>query len=600
MMQNIFHETMNGYASSPSHLDDSVFDEEIGMWTVAEHEDPEVKMAREAEEMQIQHTAAKVAQAVADDIAALRFEHDQKEAADKSWVEQSDALLNGIASMLPTAGRNFGSRLGRVDSALEDAHRALQKRKVEWHEAGVDMLSAPWGLLLDTSLPLSVDWHPADIIRLRSCCYSLRGTKSTHEVCLEILKRLGVHLRPHMHETRRVFQLACRVFSERKFVHLLPTIAAKSVGLRRDDADAKDLVHVAGSHALNRLLLSQAHHEAGGGGSSGAGAGSSSNATAPPPQRLSTHGRSVGGLPWAPGDIDIFVACRGGARTKQSVELFKAVVEHAVKACHPLYQGARTKKFDSVLALTPFLSGSLVSDKVDPKVKYTSDTYHGLGGHPAAVTDALTGSRGVAYERDAMLATVAGEIPPQLARIISKLNPLLGIQRPIRVERVAEVYPFRYAPRPAITTTCQFSTVYPMPLKINVIQYSASSLSSSSGAMPALSLCNAFDLVPARVAMRVGRDLMPSYMMSQETRQCIERRELKLTKYAFGPAKESSLYWIHEAIEKQLQRITKYQKYGFKLEGNADVVPLEQQQPPDEAQNTEWGVPVNVGWATIG
>ena len=71
--------------------------------------------------------------------------------------------------------------------------------------------------------------------------------------------------------------------------------------------------------------------------------------------------------------------------------------------------------------------------------------------------------------------------------------------------------------------------------------------------------------MPSMVAMTVGPSLTPSFEISDETRRCILRRELGLSKHAFGPSVDGTRLCIEEAIAKQLARIAKYQSYGFKL-----------------------------------
>ena len=229
----------------------------------------------------------------------------------------------------------------------------------------------------------------------------------------------------------------------------------------------------------------------------------------------------------------LVTGCRGGARTRQSVALFKSLMHEAMVACHQMYAGAR-------MSYGPGADSDIVP-RVQPRVKVTTDAYAGesmsdltdeaaLGGHPAQVVDALT-THGVQYERDAVIAySTASTFPPALARAVAALPAIVGLPRPIQVERVAEVLPFQY-PFTGRATTCSFGPQWPMPMRINIIQYSTT---TEPAPLPPLRLLNAFDIVPARVAMKVDRSLQVRFFASEETRLAIRRRELRLTKYAFG------------------------------------------------------------------
>lgn len=204
----------------------------------------------------------------------------------------------------------------------------------------------------------------------------------------------------------------------------------------------------------------------------------------------------------------------------------------------------------------------------------------------------------------------AAEFGPQLVASIGALPETLGIPRPYRIERVAEIVPFPsvyYADAAA----CGFGRVWPMPLKINVIQYAC----AEAAPLAPLDFVKGFDLVPAMVVMEVDRALKPvrarsatpypipwrpspcggislsspcaarlgvssltarvtprarqHFHADDATRQCVRRRELRLSKYAFGPSSSSQRNAIEEAISKQLTRIRKYHReYGFAFVGD--------------------------------
>ena len=536
----------------------ATFDADIGMWTVSDTpEDPETVLAREAENLEVEHKAAAVAMAVADEIAALTYESEGASEAE-DWVGRGNELLSSIQRDLQ-----------------ERWSSSAPKRRIITPRSGVDAAHAPWAVLLATDLPLGVYFHPNDMLSLRGVCYGLRF-KSTSQFFLEVLATLGVPLRPNVHEPKRLFQLACRVFSELSFVHSINSIAATALGLRRDDPDAQHLCTVAGSHALNRLLLLRSPL-------AGSAFHLSDDATRPRDSTLAgepsrsrmaaeclrelADGRAQPshGVPWTAGDIDVFVGCRGGARTKGSAAVFKAVVDHATSVCKRLYCGARTHYGQP---------HGLALDHLQPRVlprvelKDDADMYSGFGGHhPSQVVEAIT-AQGHSYEREAV--ALLGEMeafPPALMRAIGGLPARLGAARPVQVERVAEILPFGY--RECRLTTCSFGPAWPLPLKINVIQYSTR-LAHSAPLAP-LDLVGSFDLVPSRVAMRVDADLRVHFTACSETLTAISKRELRLSKWAFGPARDGSHEAVEEAVNKQLHRIFKYETYGFKMPGGREV-----------------------------
>ena len=77
-----------------------------------------------------------------------------------------------------------------------------------------------------------------------------------------------------------------------------------------------------------------------------------------------------------------------------------------------------------------------------------------------------------------------------------------------------------------------YGDLWPMPLKINIIQYSH----ASARPIPSADLVAAFDLMTSMVTMKVDRCLTTHFEASEATRRCIAERELKLSKYAFGPS----------------------------------------------------------------
>ena len=199
----------------------------------------------------------------------------------------------------------------------------------------------------------------------------------------------------------------------------------------------------------------------------------------------------------------------------------------------------------------------LRTDAINPCLRITTE-YGGLGGHPAGVEDAMS-TRGVTYQRDYVLE-YADTWPASLKQSVRALEPTLGIKRPIRVERVAEITPFRVQ-TPFLSASCSYGALHPVPMKINIIQYSC----ASAKPLPPSEVVKAFDLVPSMVTMQVAHSLAPSFAASEEARKAIRSRELRLSKYAFGPSADGSPQRLEEAILKQVNRIAKYQRYGFEL-----------------------------------
>ena len=267
----------------------AAFDAELQMWSLTERSDPEEALAREFEA----HQAAHVAQAVQEEVDALTWEVSTPPAEDATtdWVAESARLIDAIS--------------GRLVQHPGVAPTHPRKRPL-WHEEGADVMSAPWGYLLSTALPLGASWHPADMLRLRCVCGSLRDDRSTAQYFADILATLGIRgIRPHCHSPRRLFTLACRVFSELSFVHSIRTVAARAAGMRADAPAADNLCCVAGSYALNRFLL--------------LGEGTDVDAAV----------AADNGVDWTPGDIDVFVNCVGAPSSPTSAAIFQAIVAHA-------------------------------------------------------------------------------------------------------------------------------------------------------------------------------------------------------------------------------------------------------------------------------
>ena len=502
----------------------AVYDEDVGMWRIDDTENPEDALAAQAESHLIEERAASVALAVADEVNALAYQLNDF----SPWVQQGEDVLGEILRY-----QIFG-RFRRCHTTP-------------------DLEAAPWGVLLDTSLPLGVDWHPREHIRLRGVCMALRGKRSTAEHFSEILQHLGVSVR--MGSPEALAKLTFRIFNEMSFVHRVQGVAARGFGLRADDPAAAELCCVAGSYALNRFLL------LGDRTTTDPSTRSKRNATAGLAQPADPGGAAPG-VSWTPGDIDVFLGCRGTPNSRLSVQAFNKVVEHGLWAAQGLWSGAKLPSNHWGAWMPSDLHARMPKTwPVDANVKYTSE-YNGLGELPTDIHAAMT-TPGVTYPRELVLQYLHGdEETADLQATIRGLEPTLGIRRPFRVERVAEIRPFKSNFDNLLRgASCSYGSLWPMPMKINVIQ-----ISNPRGKPLAPSeVVSAFDLVPAMMSMQVDRGLVPHFTASEEARLCAITRELRLSKYAFGPSRDGHMLQLEEAILKQLGRISKYKKYGFTL-----------------------------------
>ena len=490
-----------------------VFDTDLGMWVMNdETEDDQSRLEREYEQEAIRQRAVEVAREVHEEVEAMEWEQEQ---------------MRSPRARMTTAHVAHGSKLlAQVGKYV----RIRPSSRFVWHEPGSEMLAAPWGVLLDTALPLGTLWSPVDMLRLRGVCSSLRDERSTGQFFACVLNTLGVRLRWHCHNPSKIFELATRVWSELSFVHSLRSVAAHAAGLSQDDPQAEHICCVAGSHALSRAIL-LGSDVAGGDGS-------------PCP------------VSWRPGDIDIFV---GSVESKKrSYAAFKALVSHSEQACHSLF------RHSSDPTPSVFWPAGLTGPRIRPRTqllsRYNEPGEVGIGHLPSSIESAMA-TQGVAYERDAVL-DYAGSFSDDLIRAVRALPPTLGIKRPYRIERVAEVFPFGSA-HSSGSANYSFGALWPMPMKINIVQYASARPSSP---FTTAHLLEGFDVIPAQVTMRVDRQLRPTFEASAEARTRISRRELALTQYAFGPAHSLRRDHIEEAITKQVDRIDKYMRtYGFRL-----------------------------------
>ena len=502
------------------------------------HEDHDVTIQQLLEH----HQAAAIAMAVHDEVEAMQWEQEQEQrqqASRSSWKDQGAALLRQIPLL-------------RAQLAVAPGRRQC----VEWQLGEeCDLTSAPWGLLLDPRMPLGADHpSPADMLRLRGVSSAFRAHLSTGQFFAKILERFGVTVRSHCHPPRKLFELSSRIFAELSFVHTCRAVAARAVGMRSDAAAASDLCHVAGSYAVRRALQLD------------------------PALQGTAHS-----MEWTPGDIDVFVGCFGDAWSERSRKLFAAIVSHAKAACFPLYRHATNLEL-SFLPIS--LEGRM---QVEPHVlharSYGTEPHMVDGGSTAT---ALSRGHGLSYPRRAVLELVTGDTMMtspthvrelaraagprmRLADAVAQLPETLGSEGLYHVEHVAEVNPFRSYERAA----CSHSS-WPMPMRINIIQYSC----RSGKPLPSLPLLAGFDLCPAMVEMIVDRELRTRFVMSDETRECLRERKLKLSKYAFGPASKVRVegsdgntvpdevamnLGIEDAVVRQLERMCKYRRYGFEL-----------------------------------
>ena len=119
-------------------------------------------------------------------------------------------------------------------------------------------------------------------------------------------------------------------------------------------------------------------------------------------------------------------------------------MEHAKASCYEIFRQARSKR-PRLTSWFTLLPASLVEPKnelvrVEPTVKVSSE-YEGWQHMPAAVEREVS-TRGTTYPRDYVL-DYANMWPADLRATVQKLDATLGIRRDIRVERVAEILPFK-------------------------------------------------------------------------------------------------------------------------------------------------------------
>lgn len=222
-----------------------------------------------------------------------------------------------------------------------------------------------WGVLLDPTLPLGIDWTPADMMRLRGVCSSLRGATPAGQFFAQVLETLGVRVRWYNHAPERLFTAASRIFTELTFVYSCRHAAARAAGLRADEPLAHKLVCVAGSYALHRSIL----------------LGTTAQST-------TLGSKPVG---WAPGDIDVFVGSL--STSERSQKAFDALVEHAKQTIDTLWKRPLKTSHSSL----PFWLTRGFGVSASASVSY-SRQYGQLGGLPSSVESAMR-SQGMRYPR---------------------------------------------------------------------------------------------------------------------------------------------------------------------------------------------------------
>ena len=482
-------------------------------------ESAEDALTREAERVLVAESAMRIAQEVADEVAALEFESEASTTA-PAWVNRGFSMLDDVL-----------------------AYRGIPRKYHRQTDPTPDLSVAPWAILTSTSLPLGFDWHPRDMIKLRSVCYAFRGGLTTGAFCGQILRRLGIPLRYDVHPPHSLFELLCSVFDELKFVHSLRGVAAHAVGVDPDGRESENLCCVAGSYALNRYLLLDGQR------------------IERPPIRAGFGGAAVSAaeqrrLDWAPGDIDVFVGCHGSPHSAKSIAAFRALVRHALDRSASVLRPARPSDRLALLELG-------VRPPRPSPIATTTDEYDALAHDvDARVASAMRGVR-TTYDRRHVLDVLQSmEVPPALLDAVRRLPSRLGAHGAIRVVRAVEVRLESYERPPDHATPH-----WPAPSKINVIQYAA----PAGRPVDALAVVRAFDLLPCMVAMRVDTSLRATFELPPEARDAIARRELRLSAHCFGPAGSAA---ADESVEmatiKQVRRIFRYMRRGFRLTARAN------------------------------
>ena len=441
------------------------WDEDLEMWQVREEPSTAEELEREYEQHLVHSQAAGVAQAVHEEMEIMR---DAWQASHPKPPEHAlwshGPARDWVASGYDLVHEIYRQQLLQHPPSTDYYHAAdwhppshgKRMRSIRWtddDEPGAELAAAPWGVLLDPSLPLGVHWSPADALRLRGVCSSFRGEVTSGAFFGKMLARFGFKLRPHCHDPRRLFELASRVFAEFSFVHSCRTVAARAAGLRTDEPAARNMACVAGSYALHRALQlgDPGLFKSGGSYCTGCCRGlahpvadvpyrSACEICDPPRPAAVAGGPKLG---WAPNDIDVFVGSVGSSR--RSHDAFYALVAHAKAACKALFRPhdptAAVPSAYQKLGL-PFA----VNVNVDPTVTVKNGDFNGLGGElPGAVEAGLhtPSSRGAPYTREVVL-NAAGDWHDDLTETLNGLPQVIGPHALPRAPR-----PFRGRPGPS-------------------------------------------------------------------------------------------------------------------------------------------------------
>jgi len=427
--------------------------------------------------------------------------------------------------------------------------------------------AAPWCVLLSADLPLEHQWTPAGMLRLRGTCKALRGGVSSGEYFARLLRQLGVRRIDGLEQraaAHRIFTLCCTVWAERQFVHVATAACRRVAGLGPNDVAP---CVVAGGLALHRQML------------------------------LSSEGDDI---TWRPGDLDIFVSgCRrpwtdAELQAHRDEELRNEGGEERDVGAHGMIypmprplsaHGATTNPaVKTVVRLAMAMLGGLYPDShvyVEAREGYV---HWNENGHGVSTTE---------YSRAAVVRALETEAPKVVPAVgaastgawcgaIASQLPAAGggpvNARPVQLGTIIEVsldepaleprVKKSFAPRLRDFAGLGYLSGWWAPAKINIIEL------VSEEPIPPLQVVSGFDMLQCGVAMVPRGPSGVEFVQSEETRQCVRRREVRLTRYVLGPLKlHAGVEGPEMSPEDALRRIVyglmdralKYMRRGFAL-----------------------------------
>ena len=409
----------------------------------------------------------------------------------------------------------------------------------------VDLALPPWNVLLSLSLPCSYGFGPRHLLLLRSTCKALRGNESTQQLFFRLLVSLGVHAEQGL-SVQRLVTLCQTVWLERVFVHTSHTACLHAARLC-GDRDSPCVI--AGSHALHRMLLMRGDSE----------------------------------LTWSPGDVDAFVSGCRTPWTAQDEQDHEEFVDRSRRAhvCGMSCAHGGMCRWAEPSPLSEH--GKPINDCVETVVTCAMDFLSALyPGHYISRED-RDGYVGWAkenppeerpdchgnYTRSEVLPVLRQRAPPEWhAALESQLPDQGGVinARPHQLGRIIEIkVEDKFAP----TMLAYGDTSGWSPARsVNVIE-----LVSERPYAPH-EVTAGFDMLQCGVAVLPQDDHGLRFVHSEDTRRCVERRQMRFSRYVLGPLPHRSLNphleqmlprseALLRIVDGLLNRALKYAERGF-------------------------------------